>query len=151
MDGGNTAYRPSNVESSHPDWAAASTDSNFGAVASILADQEMLKDPKCIPEQGYRSTGIPGWLTQADVLQVIGNSLTSRSDSFRIRAYGESLDTTGQRVAKAYCEAVVQRVPQYVDLSNDASARGTELTSMNQAYGRKFQIISFRWLSPMEI
>ncbi len=94
-----------------------STDNNFGAVASILADREMFKDAKYKPEQGYRSTGIPGWLTQADVLQVIGPALTTRSDTFRIRAYGEALDANGNSVAKAYCEAIVQRVPAYLDPS----------------------------------
>ena len=151
MDGGETGDRPRDADSSHPDWAAISTDRNFGAVASILADQEMLKDSTLMREQGYRSTGIPGWLTQADVLQVIGNSLTSRSDTFRIRSYGESVDASGKPVAQAYCETVVQRVPEYIDPTNAASVRGAALTPLNQNFGRKFQILSFRWLSPEEI
>ena len=125
-------------------------------MASIIADREMLKDTggsdtEISKEQGYRSTGIPGWLTQADVLQVIGSSLTTRSDTFRIRTYGEALDSNGVSVAKAYCEAVVQRVPAYVDPANASSERGTELTTLNQTYGRQFKIVSFRWLSSNEI
>lgn len=150
MDGGQTGDRPTDADSSHPDFALNSTDRNYGAVASIVADQEMLKDSHA-KEQGYRSTGIPGWLTQADVLQVIGNSLTTRSDTFRIRSYGESLDPTGKPVAKAWCEAVVQRFPEYIDPANAPSVRGAALSTLNQTYGRKFHIISFRWLSPQEI
>ena len=122
-----------------------------GAVASIVADREMLKDAKYKPEQGYRSTGIPGWLTQADVLQVIGPSLTARSDTFRIRTFGEALDSNGKTAAKVYCEAIVQRIPSYVDPANAPSARGTTLSNMNKSYGRQIQIVAFRWLSPNEI
>jgi hypothetical protein len=135
----------------HPDWAATSGAKNYGSVASIVADQEMLKDAQYQPEQGYRSTGIPGWLTQADVLQVIGPALTTRSDTFRIRTCGEALDSNGVSIAKAYCEAVVQRVPAYLDPTNIPSARGAELSTLNKTYGRQFQIVSFRWLSPNEI
>ena len=151
MDGDIKLDRPTDADSSHPDFAVTSTDRNFGSVASIVADQEMLKDSQYLREQGYRSTGIPGWLTQADVLQVIGSSLTTRSDTFKIRSYGESVDATGKTVAKAWCEAVVQRFPEYIDPANAASVRGAALSTLNQTYGRKFHIISFRWLSPQEI
>jgi hypothetical protein len=124
---------------------------NYGTVAGILADREMLKDAKYKPEQGYRSTGIPGWLTQADVLQVIGPALTARSDTFRIRSCGEALDSSGKVIARAYCEAFVQRFPAYIDPSNPPTARGAALTTLNKTYGRKYQITSFRWLSLNEI
>ena len=140
-----------NVDSAVPDWAATSAAMNYGTVASILADREMLKDSKYKPEQGYRSTGIPGWLTQADVLQVIGPSLTTRSDTFRIRAFGEALDPNGIATARVFCEAIVQRIPTYVDPANVSSARGAALSNLNKSYGRKFQIVAFRWLSPNEI
>ncbi len=150
MDGEDRADRPSDTDADgNPVWAATSTDNNYGSIASIIADRTMLNTAK--NEQGYRSTGIPGWLTQADVLQVIGPSLASRSDTFRIRSYGEALDDTGKTVAKAYCEAIVQRIPDYVDPSNDPTARGNSLSSLNRFYGRKFTIVSFRWLSPQEI
>ena len=150
MAGIRTENRPASA-SSDSDWAPSSTDQNYGAVASITADREMIRDPKFQSEQGYRSTGIPGWLTQADILQVIGPSITSRSDTFRIRTYGEALDAKGNVIAKAYCEAIVQRVPTYLDPSNLPSDRGTALTSTNKTYGRQLQVVSFRWLSPLEI
>lgn len=149
MDGTDAADRPADADPSTPDWAMVSTDNNFGAVASIVADRAMLSSSK--NEQGYRSTGIPGWLTQADVLQVIGPSLSVRSDTFRVRGYGESLDKSGNTLAKAYCEAIVQRMPEYVDTANAASERGNSLSNLNKTYGRKFALVSFRWLSEKEI
>jgi hypothetical protein len=150
LDGGDRDGRPPDAVSSTPDWAVTSTDNNFGAVASIIADRTLLNSQKT--EQGYRSTGIPGWLTQADVLQVIGPALTTRSDTFRIRAYGEALSPDGKTVlAKAWCEAIVQRIPEYLDPTNGSTARGTELNSINQTYGRRFNVVSFRWLSQNEI
>lgn len=149
MDGGKSGTQPSDTEDRKPVWATSSADQNYGSVASIYADRTMLSRHQ--KEQGYRSTGIPGWLTQADVLQAIGPSITNRSDTFRIRAYGESLDSSGNTLAKTYCEAIVQRLPNYVDPSNTPSQRGGELSNLNQTYGRQFSIISFRWLSPQEI
>jgi Tfp pilus assembly protein PilX len=140
-----------------PVWASQSKDLNPGAVASIVADRIMVTDNNMKIEQGYRSTGIPGWVTQADVLQAIGPSIAARSDTFRIRAYGEALGPDGKTViAKAWCEAIVQRVPGYVDPSNPPSARmastsDSALTTTNQKFGRKFEITSFRWLAQNEI
>lgn len=138
-------------------WGNLSADLNFGACSSILADRTMLSNSTLVPEQGFRSTGIPGWVTQADVLQVLGPSLATRSDTFRIRSYGEALSSDGKTVlAKAWCEAIVQRTPYYIDPSNpptdrDASVTDTKLTRLNKQFGRRFEIVSFRWLSPDEI
>jgi len=133
-------------------WPRTSRDENPGTVASILADREMLTDPAFSGEQGFRSTGIPGWLTQADVLQVIGSSLCVRSDTFRIRAYGEALDpASGKPVAKAWCEAVIQRMPGYMDATDAAEERGLELSETNHIFGRRFHVVFFRWLTEDEI
>lgn len=135
-----------------PVWAPQSKDLNPGAVASIVADRNMLTDNALLQEQGFRSTGIPGWITQADVLQVIGPSIAARSDTFRIRSYGEALGTDGKTVlAKAWCEAIVQRVPSYIDSTDAATKRAPDLTKLNTLFGRRFEIVSFRWLSENEI
>lgn len=146
------------TEDGQPVWASQSKDLNVGAVASIYADRGMISDSKFIADQGFRSTGIPGWITQADVLQVIGPSIAARSDTFRIRSYGEALSPDGKTVlAKAWCEAIVQRMPDYVDAFNPASDRLTgptdsaSLTAINKLFGRKIEIVSFRWLSQDEI
>lgn len=146
--------RPTTIPNNGTDgtWPNSSLDLNPGSVAGILADRPMLIDPRYKKEQGFRSTGIPGWLTQADVLQVIGPALTVRSDTFRIRAYGEATDpNTGTPIAKAWCEAVVQRMPDYVDGSDLVSDLPDQLIPVNQKFGRRFNTVSFKWLSPNEI
>lgn len=135
----------------YPVWAPQSRDDNPGNTASILADRPMLLESKLRPEQGFRSTNIPGWLSQADVLQVIGPVLSARSDTFRIRAYGEAVDKSGVIRGRAWCEAIVQRTPSYVDPTDSADRRDTELTSINARFGRRFDIVGFRWLSADEI
>ena len=159
FDGGDLGGRPAsfsgnlgNVE----DWAMTSTDNNFGAVAGIVADRGMLMNGTGSPtalerEQGYRSTGIPGWVTQADVLQVIGPSISARSDTFRIRTMGQARDAAGKVVATAYCEAIVQRTAAFVDPSDPAHTPTDTRKPTNQKFGRKFEVVSFRWLSPDEI
>ncbi len=153
LDGTDLAGQLQNADPSVPDWANSSQDNHFGAVASIIADREMLSSLK--NEQGFRSTAIPSWLTQADVLQVIGPSISPRSDTFRIRSFGEALDTNGKSIAKAYCEAIIQRMPHYVDPTNKPEIRDTltekKLTTLNRTYGRQFKIVSFRWLSAQEV
>ncbi|MCH7228715.1 hypothetical protein [Haloferula sp. A504] len=113
--------------------------------------------------EGSRFTGIPGYLIQSDLLRPIANTLSVRDDTFRIRAYGESLDQNGDVVARAWCEAIVQRIPEYYDPRNDADEPAREmdasgrfvengnLTDTNRRFGRRFQIESFRWLSAGEI
>lgn len=87
---------------------------------------------------------IPGFLTQADILQKIGSFITARGDTFLIRAYGDSIQGASQTVqARAVCEVVVQRLPDPVEGNNFVEPAGT--------LGRKFQIVSFRWLTPEEI
>lgn len=141
-------------------WPDQSRDMNMGSAGSIYADRDSSSQKGDIlsstysNELGYRSTGIPGWLTQADILQVIGPSITARSDTFKIRCYGEATDPANPKkpLAIAYCEAVVQRMPQYVDSADIPQTPAAKLTSKaNMTFGRKYNIISFRWLSPNEI
>ena len=96
--------------------------------------------------------GAPGALRQGDFLQAVGSFINVRSDTFRIRAYGEK--RTGTVVnAQAWCEVIVQRVPQFVDPSNlpEANVPALVPTSVNAIFGRRFVIKSFRWLTPSEI
>ncbi|NNM28303.1 MAG: hypothetical protein HKO57_02185, partial [Akkermansiaceae bacterium] len=113
--------------------------------------------------EGSRFAGIPGYVIQSDLLRPIGNTLSVRDDTFRIRAYGEATDAGGRVLARAWCEAVVQRVPEFIDPANDASVparlmnrEGTfrdneELTTPNRRFGRRFRMQSFRWLRESEV
>jgi len=62
--------------------------------------------------------------------------LTTRSDTFRVRAYGDALNPAdATRVeSTAYCEAIVQRTAEALP-----------------GHGRRFVITYFRWLGPDDI
>ncbi len=97
-----------------------------------------------------KSHGTPSHVLQADILTTIGPQLTVHSDTFRIRAYGEARDKNNTTTARAWCEATVQRTPEYTDPTQPAYEIPTPNTP-NQTFGRKFQITSFRWLNKSEI
>jgi hypothetical protein len=102
--------------------------------------------------QGHVSTLAPGWLSQADLLAVLGPVLTARTDTFLVRAYGDVANpATGNVESCAWCEAVLQRVPDYVDAADPADAAADTLGEPNRIYGRRFQIVRFRWLSASEV
>lgn len=97
-----------------------------------------------------RAIGSAGYLSQAALLSSLGSQITVRGDTFVIRAYGDQRDKTGKVLAKSWCEAVVQRLPEYMDPTNTPEA-SDKLTAANSTFGRKFEIISFRWLNSGEI
>jgi hypothetical protein len=110
---------------------------------------DALLDPAFnIPTGGNTADGAPGVLTQADLLTPLAPILTARGDTFRIRAYGEAGGPDGTTV-RAWCEAVVQRVPDYLDPAEKAWE--TPALPVNQRFGRRFVELGFRWLSPSEI
>ncbi len=96
-----------------------------------------------------KAWGAASYLTQADVLQVLGPALTARSDTFVIRAYGDAVNSNGKLQARAWCEAIVQRSPQPLDA--DESGINPRLAGKPGDFGRRFSVTSFRWLSPDEI
>lgn len=103
-------------------------------------------------EEGPMAFGSPGIVKQADILTPIAPVLSVRSDSFIIRAYGESVDKNGKVLARAWCEAVVQRDRNYVDPGESAEKLPSSLTiEANKTFGRRYEISSFRWLHPEEI
>lgn len=114
-----------------------------------LADLE-LRTPNAL--LGPSAQGAPGAVTQADILSLLGNSATVRSDTFLVRGYGESVGSDGSVRARAWCEAVVQRLPEYVDPADASTVFPGDLTSdANKRFGRRFEIVSFRWLNKEEV
>ena len=103
-------------------------------------------------EQGPKSIGSPGIVKQADILTPIAPILSARSDSFIIRAYGEAVDAAGKVIARAWCEAVVERDREYVDPQDVPETVAASLRSRtNQSFGRRYRMLSFRWLNPSEV
>jgi len=97
-----------------------------------------------------RMWGMPGYLTQGDVLGVIGSTLRARSDSFVVRCYGDSKNVNGEILARAWCEAVVQRTPEPVH-PDEYGLNPERLGEERVRFGRRFQIVSFRWLNKAEV
>lgn len=114
-------------------------------------------------ERGHLHVGSPAALTQADLLAVIGPALTTRSDTFVIRCYGDVTTNPGSTTAQAgvWIEAVVQRSPEFCDDSQPPETEVSDpansempnpaLKMVNRLLGRRFQVVSFRYLSPNEL
>ncbi len=95
--------------------------------------------------------GIPGWLTQADVLQSIAPVLAPRSDTFTIRGYGEVRDAQGRIRSRVWSEAVVQRFPDFVDPRDPPETSLNQVSNVNARFGRRYKVISFRELPENEL
>jgi len=110
------------------------------------------------------------WLTQGDVMTALAPILFPRSDTFVIRTYGEAVNPATSAVeGRAWAEAIVQRVPEYFDKSmaadslpgaflpvpnpNDPTlpATSTQAQDLNRIHGRRFKVVSFRWLTRSDI
>ncbi|MCC5848869.1 MAG: hypothetical protein JJU29_12335 [Verrucomicrobia bacterium] len=102
-----------------------------------------------------QGTGFPGQLLQGDLLQALGPLMQVRSDTFTIRAYGETHSSpNGGPAARAWCEVKVQRLPDAVIPNPNALTAPQirqELNMPTSPFGRQFRIVSFRWLNEDEI
>jgi hypothetical protein len=104
------------------------------------------------------TVGMPGYLMQQDLVQAFSPVMTVRSDTFLIRCYGECDNPkTAAKEGQAWGEAIVQRLPDFVDQNDPAvkslgdSCPPVSLNSNNQTLGRRFKIMSFRWLNETDL
>ncbi len=108
------------------------------------------------------NSGASASILQQDILAKIGGGIQVRSDTFKIRAHGRVTDpNSGEAVSQAWCEVVVQRRgdyshPEHPD-SGDSDGVDSpdelphELSELNRRFGRRYEILSFRWLAPHEL
>ncbi len=107
-------------------------------------------------QSGSVYKGLPGYLTQMDLLARLGHLMAVRSDTFTIRIMGESGDPD-LSPNRAYLEAVVRRTAEFVDPFANPGSPDTpekdlsELHPINQNFGRKFEVVAIRWLAPEEL
>ncbi len=185
------AIDSTNINSSFHDELCISIDDDNNMTEAIKKSEgySAFANPKDVWENwrgaiGPQATGAPAYLMQQDILSKIGSFLTVRSDTFKIRAYGEIKNSiTGSVESKAWCEMVIQRMPEYIDVDTLVSNEGqkdtdttgrelemghqeektitskrdylnemtNELSELNKALGRRFKVVSFRWLNDSEI
>ena len=119
---------------------------------STLAKNRIVGLDNTAALDGFTADGAAPMLTQGDLLTGLAPIITARGDTFTIRSYGESRAPNGTTVvARAWCEATVQRVPEFVDPTNAPEVSPASQTPTNVAFGRRFVITSFRWLNASEI
>ena len=100
-------------------------------------------------DKGYAENAAPGYLLQGDILQVLAPRLTARGDTFLIRSYGDTADKKGNIQSKAWCEAVVQRISDRAD--SEFPSPSYFPTDPKTDKGRRFRVVSFRWLGQEEL
>lgn len=122
--------------------------------AANVSDATLYRNRTVEANVGNPAEGAPGWISQGDLMRVIEPLATVRADTFVIRVCGEALNANGGVTARAYAEAVVQRMPDYINPVNRPSVNAyTDATAapLNKAFGRRLQVVSFRWLSQQEV
>jgi hypothetical protein len=141
---------------------AATAAPGIGLSALGRIPQAAALAPSGVAAEAPVALGQPDMLLQSDILAAIGPHLSARSDTFVIRAYGES------RGAIAWCEITVQRTPDWVrPQAEDATlprenyratlartpgsladmhAANPSLAPVNRALGRRFALVDFRWI-----
>ncbi len=136
------------------DDSSVSINAGFRNSVREFSSKEISAMNPTFPEalKGPVAYGSSAYIDQADVLRNFSEQLTPRGDTFVIRTYGDSVDPQGKVVARAWCEAVVQRIPEYFDPVDESHVKQADLKSVtNRTFGRKFQLVSFRWLTDLEV
>ncbi len=115
-----------------------------------FADSMTLSQPSTVHTDmplALRSSavGMPGYLTQADLLRALAPVLSARSDTFRVRVYGEHAG------ARVWAEAIVQRQSAYLDDTEDPILHPRQVSDVSRRFGRRFEVVSFSWLSPEDL
>lgn len=94
----------------------------------------------------------PSFVNGGDLWAQFAHYAAVRSDTFRIRSYGRSADGRAQ----AWSEAIVQRLPEPFAWGQSgggdpAALASAELRSPQSSFGRRFKVVSVRWLREEEL
>lgn len=133
---------------------AVSINSGFRGADRQISSSDTAGMNPAFPEalEGPVAYGSAAYVDQADVLRNCAEFLAPRGDTFVIRTYGDALDANGNVQARAWCEAVVQRVPEYISEEDQPHLKQTDLDAPeNKNFGRKLEIISMRLLGETEV
>ncbi len=103
----------------------------------------------------HNGFGANGCLFQGDILQAIGPLLATRSDTFIIRAYGD-IERGLNEATSSVLELIVQRTPEYMNPEMKPYERlqdqaASPAKTINTLLGRRFIVVSARWLDKSEI
>ena len=132
-------------------------DADLSSATMSPADPKLDGADYAFPEAavGRNIFGFPGWIRQADVLRPIAPILSARDDTFTIRAYGDSRDEAGNVTARAWCEATIRRTRDFVDARDAADMveppSDVSSPNPNKLFGRRYEVVTFRWLSQDEV
>ena len=164
------------------DEAAGLSDRLYGGIGALRLNAASLNTPETpwfrhpdnieVGKDGrvHTALGAPGNLLQSDLLQSLGSALATRSDTFTLRCFGESI-LPGGETGVAWMEVVVQRTPEFIDRADPAETGSSapkplsfgaptttadattnqNLSLINHILGRRFKITSMRWLKTDEI
>lgn len=120
-------------------------------------------DPRTSSNKAHSLRAAPTSLMQSDILEAVGSALSTRSDTFVIRCYGDATDPLdpSRTLAGCWIEAVVQRIPEFCDPSqppetevarlSDGQLHNSLLNPINRTLGRRFVILSSRTLTQKDL
>ena len=140
------------IDNSSVNQASIHADSKTLTVSSVSAERKKGVKTSQVMD-GNSGEGAPTMLTQGDLMTALAPVATVRGDTFKIRSYGEVTTPDGKTIlARAWCEAVVQRSMNFVDPVDPPETAIASLASQaNKTFGRRFNVVSFRWLNESEL
>ena len=142
-----TFSRDTSIVSAHDNFTNRDSWKDLGEHVKDAKDEYIEQAVAAPREAGIWNSSLdssPGMLKQRDILSMIAPFISVRGDTYTIRAYGESKNPMTGVTSKTYCEAIVQRSSEPVDSRDD-------IVAPESPFGRRFNVVSFRWLTPAEL
>lgn len=101
-------------------------------------------------------TPIPAWMpaaiTPGVIMESLASTATVRGDTFTILCRAEIFHPISRKILGSACaEMRVQRMPDFLDSDQNAETPFDAQNPINRAFGRRYRITAFRWLSHDEL